>query len=371
MLFSRQSASRPKFSTPLFFISLSLAAMLVAPGCLDLPQAQAANLGNNSFTTPHDLRPSRDSVIDDIASKHGLNRQWVANIIQDSRILEQIPPLMLPPSKGSAKNWQKYRSQFVNDSRIRAGLRFWLRNRKNLERAEQQYGVPAEIIVGILGVETNYGQNMGNTRILDALSTLTFNFPEEHPRARQRQAYFQGELGNFLKLSHDQGLSVTQSRGSYAGAMGIPQFMPGSWQQYAIDFDQDGRIDLLNSEADAIGSVANYFKQHGWINGMPTHYEVEIRPDAQMPRLLEPDILPTFTPEEFADLGVQLKNAGPDLQDRLALIELPNGDPEKTRMQPDYVAGTQNFYVVTRYNQSSNYAMAVIELGREIAKLMP
>jgi membrane-bound lytic murein transglycosylase B len=235
-----------------------------------------------------------------------------------------------------------------------------------LERAEREYGVPASLIVGIIGVETLYGQNTGNFRILDALATLTFHFPSAHPRAVSRQAFFQSELEQFLLLTSRSGADPQTIRGSYAGAMGLPQFMPSSWAKFAVDFDGDGRIDLFGSPQDAIGSVANYFKAFDWRPGMPTHYPVRLTPgQTDMDSLLAPDILPTFSVASFVSQGAALSGAALQHTGPLALIELLNG-PDA----PSYVAGTENFYAITRYNWSSYYAMAVIELAEAVAREM-
>jgi membrane-bound lytic murein transglycosylase B len=201
---------------------------------------------------------------------------------------------------------------------------------------------------------------MGNYRVLDALTTLTLNFPASHPRAAERQAFFKSELGYFLAQAHSQGNA--SATGSFAGAMGWPQFMPSSAAKFAVDFDGDGRIDLRNSPVDAIGSVANYFKAFGWQTGMPTHYPVsfdEARLDK--PTLLAPDILPSFSVTNFTAKGAVLDEQAQKHNGPLALVELFNGDEP-----PSYVAGTDNFYVVTRYNWSSYYALAVIDLGQAV-----
>ena len=310
-------------------------------------------------------------LADDLAERRGLERDWVRAAIGQAVYLPNVPRLMLPPARGTAKNWRVYRGRFIDPVRIRAGVRFWERNREALARAQEQFGVPPEIIVGIVGVETIYGQNMGSYRVIDALATLTFDFPPEHPRAVERQAYFNGELEQFLSLCARTDMVPTQPLGSYAGAMGMPQFMPSSWVKYAVDFDGDGQIDLWQSQADAIGSVANYFKGYGWQPGMPTHYPVRLAPEADLGALLAPDILPSFSPASFSAKGAVL---GADAQAHpgpLALIELQNGDPTAPGNEPSYVAGTENFYVITRYNWSSYYAMAVIELGREVAAALP
>ncbi|MDO5625685.1 MAG: lytic murein transglycosylase B [Pseudomonadota bacterium] len=308
---------------------------------------------------------------DEMAARRGLAPDWVRAMIGQAAFLPNVPRLMLPPARGrTARSWRNYRSRFIDAARIRAGLRFWQANRATLARAQAQYGVPAQIIVGIIGVETIYGQNVGSHRVIDALATLTFDFPAAHPRAEARQAYFQGELETFIALAQRTGIDPRDPVGSYAGAMGLPQFMPSSWVNHAVDYDRDGRIDLWHSEADAIGSVANYFIGHGWQPGLRTHYPVRLLPGAQLPTLLAPDILPSFTPDEFVALGALALDGAATHRGKLALIELKNGDPALPGNEPTYVAGTENFYAVTRYNWSSYYAMSVIELGEEVAAEM-
>ena len=327
-------------------------------------QATAADVTAGAYGT----RAEALELADEIAGKYSLDNEWVRRMIAQATHLRQVPRLMLPPATGAtARNWHNYRSRFIDPVRIRAGTRFWQRNRATLARAEAEFGVPPEIIVGIIGVETIYGRVMGNFRVLDTLTTLSLDFPSTHPRADARQAFFRDELGQFLSLHHSAGTSPLQPRGSYAGAMGMPQFMPSSWRHYAIDFDRDGQIDLWRNEADIIGSVANYFREHGWRPGMPTHYPVRLSAQADMSTLLAPDIVPSFSAQRMAELGAELNLAGQQHDGQLALIELKNGDPNAGGSRPTFVAGTDNFYVVTRYNQSSYYAMAVIELGLEVA----
>ena len=254
----------------------------------------------------------------------------------------------------------------LNPFEFRRGHNFCLRHRTTLEKAEREYGVPASLIVGIIGVETLYGQNTGNFRVLDALGTLAFHFPQAHPRAAERQAFFRSELEQFLMLTSRSGADPVAIRGSYAGALGLPQFMPSSWAKFAVDFDEDGRIDLFGSPADAIGSVANYFKAFQWRPGMPTHYPVTLTPgQTDMDSLMAPDILPTFSVANFMAKGAALEGAALEHSGPLALIELRNG-----ANAPSYVAGTENFYAITRYNWSSYYAMAVIELAEAVAREM-
>jgi membrane-bound lytic murein transglycosylase B len=304
---------------------------------------------------------------DDVAARRNLDPAWVRRMVGQAQQLATVVRLMQPAPPGQPKNWAAYRGRFIDPVRIAAGVRFWQENRQTLARAEQEFGVPAEIIVGILGVETIYGRTMGDFRVLDALATLAFDFPENHPRAAERARYFRGELEQFLAYHEAARTSPLKPRGSYAGAWGMPQFMPSSLARWGIDYDGDKSIDLSGSTADVIGSVANYFKGYGWIPGMPTHYPVRFDPaKLDLDALLAPDILPTFSVARMQELGAILEGPALEHKGPLALVELQNGgDP------PGYVAGTENFYVITRYNWSSYYAMAVIELGREVREALP
>ncbi|MDP2370333.1 MAG: lytic murein transglycosylase B [Rhodoferax sp.] len=300
---------------------------------------------------------------DDIAERRNLDRDWVRQAIGQARYLPSVAKLVLPPPSGTPKNWRLYRSRFIEPLRIQAGVKFWQANQQALARAEKEYGVPADIIVGVIGVETLYGQHTGKVRVIDALTTLAFDFPAAHPRAGERASFFKRELEQYLSHCQRAGIDPLRLLGSYAGAMGLPQFMPSSWVKYAIDFDGDGTVDIFNSPADAIGSVAAYFKAFNWQSGMPTHYAVSF--DAaklDLDTLLAPDILPTFSVTSFTAKGAVLEGDALLHKGPLALVELQNGTAP-----PSYVAGTENFYAITRYNWSSYYAMAVIELGRAVA----
>ncbi len=315
---------------------------------------------------PYSSRSDAMGAADEMADRLGLDRSRVRQILGQARLIPRIVGLMTPAPRGVAKNWQVYRSRFIEPLRIQAGVDFWQAQRDVLQRAEERSGVPAEIIVGVIGVETIYGQQMGSFRVIDALSTLAFDFPVSHPRAGERSAYFLSELERYLSFTQRGGIDPLSLRGSYAGAMGMPQFMPSSWQQHAVDFDADGRIDLFTSAADAIGSVANYLQAYGWNRGMATHYPLRFDPQRlDLESLMIPDILPTFSLASFQDKGVLLEGEALQHTGPLALIELQNGGAA-----PSYVAGTENFYVITRYNWSSYYAMAVIELGQAVAAAM-
>ncbi|MCJ0762704.1 lytic murein transglycosylase B [Variovorax terrae] len=336
---------------------------LAAKGAKKTPVSARQPAAGPAYATREDVMREAD----DIAQRRDLDRDWVRQAVGQARYLPAAARLMQPPPAGTPKNWRVYRSRFVEPIRIAAGVRFWQAHAGTLARAEQEYGVPAEIIVGIIGVETIYGQQMGNFRVMDALTTLAFDFPTSHPRARERAAFFKGELEQFLSQESRIGGDPMAPLGSYAGAMGMPQFMPSSWVKYAVDNDGDGRIDLVNSPSDVIGSVANYFKAFGWQPGMPTHYPVRF--DAERldkETLLLPDILPTFSVASFMAKGAVLEGEALQHPGPLALIELQNGGDE-----PSYVAGTENFYVITRYNWSSYYAMAVIELGQAVKSALP
>jgi membrane-bound lytic murein transglycosylase B len=298
-----------------------------------------------------------------LALERELPAEWLRSAIGQARRSPQVIQLMQPPSSPLVKNWRAYRSRFIEEVRIQAGLRFWQTHRADLARAEAVYGVPPEIVVGIIGVETLYGRHMGQFRVLDALTTLAFDFPERHPRAAERSQYFRKELEQFLLAQHRSQSDPLEPLGSYAGATGMPQFMPSSIASFAVDFDGDGRIDLRTSISDVIGSVAHYLKAFNWKPGMPTHYPVQLKPDADLSALLAPDILPTFSAQAFQDKGAILTEPATSHGGPLALIELLNGADA-----PSFVAGTENFYVITRYNWSSYYAMAVIELGQAIAR---
>ncbi len=327
---------------------------------------------SNAGTAPQEQlyasRPEAMRFADDLASRRDLDPQWVRETLGQARHLPTVVRLMQPPAKTFTKNWRVYRSRFIDPVRIAAGVRFWQDNQAALARAEAEYGVPAEIIVGIIGVETIYGRDTGKFRVLDALATLAFDFPASHPRARERSEFFKGEIEQFLTLQSRLNADPFAALGSYAGAMGMPQFMPSSRNKYAVDFDGDGKIDLWGSPADVIGSVANYFKAFKWQPGMPTHYPVRFdTATLDMDALMAPDILPTFSVASFAARGAVLEGQALQHTGPLALVELLNGDPNNGGSAPIYVAGTENFYAITRYNWSSYYAMAVIELGREVA----
>jgi membrane-bound lytic murein transglycosylase B len=294
-----------------------------------------------------------------VTQRHGLEPGWAERQLAEARLLPTVQRLIMPPPAGTARNWGAYRDRFVEPRRVAAGVAFWQAHGRWLELAEARWGVPASLVVGIIGVETMYGRHMGSFRAIDALATLAFDFP---PGRRDRSAFFREQLEEFLVWCQREQLDPGVPLGSYAGAIGLPQFMPGSINRFAVDMDGDGHIDLLRQPADVIGSVARYLADHGWQRGMPTHYEVAVPVDtADRAFLLGPDILPSFTAAQMLQRGAELPTPARAHAGPLALVELQNGDAA-----PSYVAGTANFYAVTRYNWSSYYAMSVIDLAAEL-----
>ena len=299
------------------------------------------------------------AFVDDVAARRGWDPAWIHIQLDGAVRVPRVAQLVMPPPAGTAKNWAAYRDRFIEPQRIGAGLVFWQEHQDTLARAEARFGVPAEVVVGILGVETYFGRITGSFRVLDALATLSFDFPSGRS---DRSAFFRNELEELLVLVRREGVRADSIRGSYAGAIGWPQFLPSSINRHAVDFDGDGHIDLQRSVSDAIGSVAHYLQVHGWQPGMATHHAVSPPTDAQpLATLLAPDIKPSFSAEQMQSLGARLDAAGSRHAGPLALVELRNGDAA-----PSHIAGTQNFYALTRYNWSSYYALAVIELGQAI-----
>ena len=291
-------------------------------------------------------RPEVKSFIDELVERHGFDATKLERVFARAQRLDAPLQLIVPAERPS---WQDYRAQFVNENRIARGAAFWKVNRRALARAERKYGVPAAVIVAILGVETNYGRNMGRYRVVDALATLAFDYA---PRA----SFFRGELEQYLLLARESRLDVFALQGSYAGAIGIPQFMPGSVRRYAVDFDGDGKIDLRRSSADAIGSVANFLREHGWKTGEPVLLRAKLAPDAAL--FTDGSLRPRIRLGDISAAGIALEPAAPSEDTLGALIALDG----------DYRVGLQNFYVITRYNRSALYAAAVSDLGDALAE---
>lgn len=296
----------------------------------------------------------------DMTNRYGFNPQNLACIMAQVRHSPAVIRLVSPPPAGKTRNWQAYRSRVIRPVRIKKGAQFWRQHQAALARAEAVYGVPPEIIVGILGVETIYGRYKGNFRTLDALATLAFDYPE-HPRRDDRLALFRKELENALLLCAEQNMDPLSLKGSYAGAIGWPQFLPSSIRQYAVDFDGNGKIDLENSPVDAIGSIARFLARHGWKKGEPAVFAATLHHDAPAAASVPgKSLAATLTPEALEKAGITPKEPLPGHL-LFGLIDLQNG-----AAPTEYWLGTNNFFALTHYNRSYFYAMSVIDLGKAV-----
>lgn len=299
--------------------------------------------------------PNAQQFIDKMVNKHGFDRQQLQEILSQAKRLDsvlrlmdnQAPTTSVKPPSGPNGAWLRYRKKFITPDNVQNGVVFWNQYEDALNRAWQVYGVPPEIIVGIIGVETRWGRVMGKTRILDALATLSFNYP-------RRAEYFSGELETFLLMARDEQDDPLNLKGSFAGAMGYGQFMPSSYKQYAVDFSGDGHINLWDP-VDAIGSVANYFKAHGWVKGD----QVAVMANGQAPGL--PNGFKTkYSISQLAAAGLTPQQPlGNHQQASLLRLDVGTGY--------QYWYGLPNFYTITRYNHSTHYAMAVWQLGQAVA----
>ncbi|TGC23300.1 lytic murein transglycosylase B [Pseudomonas citronellolis] len=314
--------------------------------------AGAIGFGGAAQAGDYDGSPQVAQFVGEMTRDYGFADEQLLSLFQDVERKQSILDAISRPAE-RVKPWKDYRPIFLTDARIKRGVEFWSQNAEALARAEKDYGVPAQYIVAIIGVETFFGRNTGNYRVMDALSTLAFDYP---PRAD----FFRKELKQFLLLAREQQVDPLGLNGSYAGAMGLPQFMPSSFRAYAVDFDGDGHINIWTDPTDAIGSVASYFKQHGWQAGEPVVSQAELSMDSAQDAItqgLEPQM----------SLG-QLRAAGWRTHDvlrddlKVTAIRFEGADG------PEYWVGLPNFYVITRYNRSAMYAMAVHQLAGEIVR---
>ena len=319
-------------------------------GFLLEPQHNVMQMGGDFANNPN-----AQQFIDKMVNKHGFDRQQLQEILSQAKRLDsvlrlmdnQAPTTSVKPPSGPNGAWLRYRKKFITPDNVQNGVVFWNQYEDALNRAWQVYGVPPEIIVGIIGVETRWGRVMGKTRILDALATLSFNYP-------RRAEYFSGELETFLLMARDEQDDPLTLKGSFAGAMGYGQFMPSSYKQYAVDFSGDGHINLWDP-VDAIGSVANYFKAHGWVKGD----QVAVMANGQAPGL--PNGFKTkYSISQLAAAGLTPQQPlGNHQQASLLRLDVGTGY--------QYWYGLPNFYTITRYNHSTHYAMAVWQLGQAVA----
>lgn len=322
--------------------------LLKAAGLAPLAPARTA------LAAGEELAPLAKGFIDMMVERHGFGRAELEAAFAGMRANGKVLDLIKPPEEGGRKfYWDEYRAIHVTINKIGNGVLFAGTHEDDLARAEREYGVPGEIITAIIGIETRYGGYTGNYDSLEAIATLAFAYP---PRAE----YFAGELEQLFLHAREQGTEPGGTLGSYAGATGYPQFMPTSLRTWAVDFDGDGKVDLFTF-SDSIGSVANFLVDHGWERGFPVAFPVEPGEGADPQRLLGAGIVPALTAEDFAAAGMPVDfGGGAPFRGNLALIDLENEDGY------EYRAGTINYYVLTRYNRSNKYAMAVLDLASEI-----
>ncbi|NQX89814.1 MAG: lytic murein transglycosylase B [Halioglobus sp.] len=305
----------------------------------------------------YDLHPAATALVDELVVEEGFDRAALTRIFAEAERKDSILEAIARPAE-KTKPWYEYRAIFLNDKREKQGVEFYREHRDTLQRAEREFGVPAALIVAVIGVETSYGRNMGSYRVLDALSTLGFDYPP-------RSEFFTSELKHYLILTRDQGVDPTRMKGSYAGAMGYGQFMPSSYRAYAIDFDGDEIIDIWRNPVDAIGSVANYFKAHGWRSGETVVAQADAAADTPADIFVRSrkDLKPVRTIAQLAAAGVVARQTlNPQALAIAMRFELESGY--------QFWLGLHNFYVITRYNHSAMYAMSVYQLSQAIAARM-
>jgi membrane-bound lytic murein transglycosylase B len=329
-------------------LASTILSSILAACLLTAPPARA----DSNYLSRADVR----SFIDAMSSEHGIDRSDVERVLGDARHLPVVLRLVNPvPSSAPspARSYTRYRAKFLTPELISAGSRFWSLHEETLRRAEAEFGVPAEVIVGVLGVETVFGGNTGSFRTIDALTTIAFD-------GERRQEYFRDELKELLLLARESGRDPLAIKGSYAGAMGLPQFMPSSYRRYAVDYDGDGAIDLLGSAVDAIGSIASYMKAFGWTPGETPTAPVRLALGSESE--LVSGLERVHDVSDVQGKGVVFAGRDPPAG-MCSIFELPTpGERSK------FVAGFTNFEVVTRYNRSTFYASAVLELGDAIQK---
>lgn len=297
--------------------------------------------------------PQLNEFIVHMETVHGIPREYLYGVFSAAHRKQWTLDYMNRqggPSTGKprAGSWSKYRAQFLTELHTESGAAFWRNHAAALRQAEERYGIPPEIILGIMGVETIYGRNMGKDRVLDALTTLAFDYP-------RRSAYFTEELENFLVMVKTEQIDPLELRGSFAGAMGLGQFMPGSFLKWAVDHNYDGRRDLWHPE-DAIGSIANYFADHGWHPGEPVVVQAAVEGEVTLPTGYDKQ----YSLDELAAAGIKPATDLPADENKLSLLLLRGNSTDA------YWLGLHNFFVITRYNHSTHYAMAVYELGQAI-----
>ena len=298
-------------------------------------------------------RPEVEAFVRELVQRHGLGESELKRVFERAQRLEPVLEAIARPAE-RIRTWDEYRALMITERRIAQGVEFWNKNSRTLERAQRKYGVPPQYVVAIIGVETFYGRNTGNWRVVDALTTLAFDYP---PRAR----FFRSELESYLLMVREAGLDAFSVRGSYAGAIGIPQFMPSSARRYAVDFDGNGTVDLQKSRADAIGSVANFLNVHGWQRDADVAVTARVSGESWR-AFADGRFEPKHSLTELRGAGIEFDSPQP-AGASATVVELANADrPSELRV------ALRNFYVITRYNRSALYAAAVADLAVELKK---
>lgn len=325
--------------------------------CLVILGLTATTLDGSAYAD-YTMREDVRDYIDELAREHAFDQAELLALFSQAERKESIRTAMSRPAEKTLK-WYEYREIFLKEPRISQGLEFWKTNADTLARAEAEFGVPPEYVVAIIGVETRYGRIVGRFRVVDALATLAFDYPTD--TGRSRADFFRRELTEFLLLAREENKDPLSLKGSYAGAMGYGQFIPSSFRAYAVDFDGDGSRDIWTSETDAIGSVANYISVHGWQPGQPTVELVTLSPEADitsLEALANSTLEPEQTVASLSALGLEVGDLDPQLSAALFRMVLEN--------DAEYWLGLQNFYVITRYNRSRLYSLAVHQLAQLI-----
>ena len=295
-------------------------------------------------------RPEVQSFMRELVKRHGFVESELKRVFARVKRADPVLEAISRPAE-RVRTWEEYRSALLTERRLAEGLEFWKKYRRTLERAEKKYGVAPEYVVAIIGVETFYGRNTGNWRVVDALTTLAFDYPP-------RSSFFRNELEQYLLFARNAGVDVFSVRGSYAGAIGLPQFMPSSTRAYAVDFDGNGHIDLQKSRSDAIGSVANFLKVHGWQRDADVLVNARVAGDAWRP--FAEGLEPKHSMVALREAGIEFDSPQP-AGAPVVLVELASG-----ARPSDFRVGLRNFYVITRYNRSAFYAAAVADLARAL-----
>lgn len=307
--------------------------------------------GHTSFTNAEEIdpEPEMQAFKIEMVKKHGFDLDYLNSIFAKIKLRDSIIKAISKPAE--SKPWHQYRNIFLTETRIAGGVKFWNEHEATIAKVVERYGVPAEIMIAILGVETRYGSNTGSYPVMDAISTLTFLYPK-------RSRFFRSELEQFLLLAREEGVDPLNLTGSYAGAMGLPQFMPSSYRHYAVDFDHDKQRDIWKNIPDTLASIANYFVMHGWQPEHPVAFKTTITKGKAEPFLYN-DLKPATKIQQLKQAGIELdQSVKADDLVKLLEYELTNGH--------EYWVGLNNFYVITRYNHSHLYAMAVYQLSQEI-----